>query len=146
MQRAWSRLMGCLLTCRLFEWVMTFVMLGMAGTIVASPDTIGKGAFRYMLAVGLTPLAVGLFFWIVGLVRVVALVLNGKSPLWGPRLRAIGAAGGALIWAWMAVALVYLTVDTGSLSLGIFNWVGLAFGEIISCVRAGADVRSNPGR
>lgn len=146
MQCAWRRLIGFLLTCRLFEWVMTFIMLGMACTIVYAPETIGKSAFRYMLVIVASPLAIGMFFWIVGAVRVVALLLNGHSPLWGPRLRAIGALGGALIWAWMAVALIYLTNDTGSPSLGIFNWVGLAAGEIISCARAGADVRTNPGR
>lgn len=138
-----SGLYNWILTCRLFEWVTTFIMLGMAVTIILSPHTIEVGAFRYMLVVGFTPLLLGLFFAIVGGVRIMALIVNGRSGLWGPRLRAIGAILGAIIWAWMGIALVVLTNDTGTLSLGIFNWVGLTIGEVISCARAGSDVRSH---
>lgn len=141
-----SRLIVMLSTCRLFEWVTTFIMLGMAVTLFISPATIRGGAFRYMLVVGFTPLLLGLFFAIVGGLRVCALVANGRSAVWGPRLRALGAIAGAFIWAWMALALVYVSRDTGTLSLGVFNWVGLTLGEIVSCARAGWDVRAGPRR
>lgn len=141
-----TRAINWLLHCRLFEWVTTFIMLGMSATILASPLTIQTGAFRYMLAIGFTPTLLGLFFAIVGGVRIVALVLNGHSRVWGPRLRALGALLGALIWAWMGIALVVLTKDTGTLSLGIFNWIGLTLGEIVSCARAGSDVRTDSHR
>jgi hypothetical protein len=135
-----------LLRCRLFEWVTTFIMLGMAATIIVSPATIQAGAFRYMLVVGFTPIVLGMFFCVIGGVRIVALVVNGRSPVWGPRLRAVGALGGAFIWAWMALALLMLTRDTGTMSLGIFNWIGLTLGEVVSCARAGSDVRTKPDR
>jgi hypothetical protein len=138
------RLFEWLLTCRLFEWVTTFIMLGMAATIIASPSSLEKGAFRWMLVVGFTPVVLGMFVGIVGAIRCVALYANGRSCLWGPRLRALGALGGAFIWVWMGLALVYLTNDTGTLSLGIFNWFGLALGEMVSCARAGSDVRAKP--
>lgn len=134
------------LTCRLFEWVTTFIMLGMAATVIASPDTIEKGAFRYMLVAGFTPLVLGVFFVVVGSIRVGALYANGRSEVWGPRLRIVGALAGIFIWSWMGVALVMLTRDTGTLSLGIVNWIGLALGEVISCARAGSDVRPIPHR
>lgn len=136
-----TRILAWLLTCRLFEWVTTIIMLGMAATIILYPDALAKGAFRYMLVAGFTPLVMGLFLAVVGAVRVVALYLNGRSPLWGPRVRAVGALAGAFIWCWMAVALAYLTNDTGFPSIGIFNWIGLTLGEIVSCARAGSDVR-----
>jgi hypothetical protein len=136
-----TRFLAWLLTCRLFEWVTTIIMLGMAATIIAYPDTLARGAFRYMLVAGFTPLGLGLFFSVVGCVRLTALIINGRSPTWGPRLRAVGAVGGVFIWSWMAVALAYLANDTGVPSIGIFNWVGLTLGEIVSCARASSDVR-----
>lgn len=140
------RLINNLLTCRLFEWVTTFIMLGMAATIIASPQTLERGAFRWMLVVGFTPLVLGLILVALGGLRCVALYVNGRWALWGPRLRLVGALGGAFIWFWMALALIFLTNDTGTLSIGIFNWIGLTLGEIVSCARAGSDVRTKPGR
>lgn len=141
-----TRALTWLLQCRLFEWVTTFIMLGMAATIIASPDTLARGAFRYMLVAGFTPLVLGAFFTLVGGVRLVALYINGRSKLWGPRLRMLGALGGAFVWSWMAIALVVLTQDTSTLSLGIFNWIGLVLGEVVSCARAGSDVRTHANR
>lgn len=86
------------------------------------------------------------FFGIVGGLRCAALYMNGRSPLWGPRLRFVGALAGAFIWGWMGLSLIMLTKDTGTFSIGIFNWIGLALGEIVSCARAGSDVRSKPCR
>lgn len=139
-----SRLIPWLLTCRLFEWVTTLIMLGMAVTIIASPETVERGAFRWMLVVGITPLVLGLLFVVIGGVRISALIVNGRSSLWGPRLRCYGAIGGGIIWAWLAIALVMLTNDTGTLSIGIVNYAGLALGEVVSCARAGSDVRTCP--
>lgn len=141
-----ARVNAWMMSCRLFECVTTFIMLCTAATILASPATIERGAFRYMLVVGFTPLLLGLFFAVVGILRAVGLYGNGHWPMWGPRLRALGAGLGAFIWFWMAFALVMLTSETGTLSVGTFNWVGLAFGEVISCRRAGADVRSTPSQ
>ena len=140
-----QRFFYCLMNCRLFECVTTFVMLGMAATIIVSPLTIQRGDYRYMLVAGFTPLTLGLFFTIVGSLRVVALYANGRWILWGPRLRALGAAAGALMWSWLCIALGYLTVGTGILPLELFVWLGLAAGEILSTARAGADVRTKPG-
>lgn len=138
------RFLDWLMACRLFECVTTFVMLGMAVTIIASPVTIERGDYRYMLVAGFTPLVLGLFFTIVGILRVVALYGNGRFS-WGPQLRALGAAAGAVMWCWLCIALGYLTIVTGIVPLEIFNWLGLAAGEIVSMARAGADVRTKPG-
>lgn len=142
-----TRAIGWLLSCRLFEWVTTGIMLGMAATIITSPATIEVGAFRYMLVAGFTPLVLGVFLTVVGSIRLGALYANGRSTLWGPRLRMVGALGGAFIWSWLALALVVLAIrETGTPPLGIFNWIGLAAGELVSCARAGSDVRSTPSR
>lgn len=139
------RFFDWLMACHLFECVTTFVMLSMAVTIIALPATIQRGDYRYMLVDGFTPFVPGLFFAVVGVVRVVAFYGNGNWPLWGPRLRALGAAGGAFAWFWICTSLGYLTIVTGTLPLEIFVWFGLTAGEILSMARAGADVRTKPG-
>lgn len=141
-----TRVLTWLQQCRLFEWVTTFVMLGWAVTIVIWPDTITIGAFRWMLVAGFTPLVLGLFFAIVGGIRISALVVNGRSELWGPRLRAFGAVAGGIIWAWLAIALIFLVNETSAPSPGIWTYLGLMLGEIVSCTRAAADVRINRHR
>jgi hypothetical protein len=140
MENLAERLMQRLIALRLFECVTTLILLGLAATVVASPATIERGEFRYML-VKFTPLALALLFAALGMLRLVALYANGRWPMWGPRLRAIGACGAAMLWAWMALALIVMTRDTGALPLAAAACIGLALGEIVSCAVAGSDVR-----
>lgn len=124
---------------RLFEWVMTVAMIGVAVIMIVSPRSIEVGAFRYTLVLLGSPLLMTVFFALVGGFRAFALWGNGKLKH-GPRLRAAGAVLGALMWAQMALALVFLTGDTGTLSVGIPVYAALSGGEIISCYRAMRDV------
>lgn len=128
------------LASRLFEWVAACSMLGIAVTLAASPATIQRGSFRYMLDAGLTPSLLGPFFALVGVLRIIALYANGEWKPWGPRCRAAGALLGALIWGQMALALAQLTKDTSTISLGIPVYFCIILGELFSCYRAAADV------
>ena len=67
---------------------------------------------------------------------------NGMWPKWGPILRAVGAAIGAIVWAQMAYALlVWSRVDQGYLSLGISIYGLLALSELVAIGRAANDAR-----
>lgn len=126
---------------RLFEWMTTGMMVGIVFTIAWTPATIQVGAFRYLLALGFTPTLLFVFFAVVGFARAASLYSNGRWPVWGPRGRAAGALLGGFIWGQMALALIFLTKDTGTLSIDIPVYVFLALGEAISCYRAAVDVR-----
>jgi hypothetical protein len=84
----------------------------------------------------------GLLFFLVAIARGVALIINGRSDVYGPRVRAIGAMVGAVIWAQMLVALFGFLAETRSPpSPGIPIYFALTVCELISCYRAATDVR-----
>lgn len=132
-------LLVCHCRHRLFEWTMTVAMLGLALEIAIWPGTIGASAFRYMLqVVGTSNLS--MFFMMVGLLRIAALIANGQWPVYGPRCRAVGAGFGALIWFQMVIALLILAPTSGIPSPGIPVYLALTTGELISAYRAATDV------
>jgi hypothetical protein len=127
---------------RLFEWMTTLMMLGIAVVLAVTPASIALGSFRYLELAGFTPVMLGTAFMAGGALRIVALYLNGRSRVYGPRLRAAGALLGAFVWAEMAIALVHLTPVVGTISIGVPVYCFLALGEMMSCYRAATDVRS----
>lgn len=131
---------------RLFEWVMTFAMLGLAVEIVIWPQTIGASAFRFVLVIVSTE-NMGLFFLAFGVVRIVALFANGRWPEHGPRMRAMGAGASALMWGQMCIALFMLAPhNQGIPSPGIPVYFALTIGELISAYRATSDAARTPPR
>ena len=126
---------------RLFEWVMALVMLMMAGEMALWPDTIRFSVFRYILTI-ISATDLGVFFTVFGLLRMAALVANGHWPKAGPRLRALGAGAGALMWGQLGMALFLYAMDTrGIPSLGIPVYLSLVVGELGSAYRAISDAR-----
>jgi hypothetical protein len=125
---------------RLFEWMTSLMMIGIALTIMFDSRTIQQGGFYLIQNVGLTPDVLGILFTVGGAVRMLALRANGVWPIWGPRLRASCALGGALIWCQMGIALVKWSASEGYLSIGCAVYFVLALGELISCWRAGFDM------
>lgn len=125
---------------RLFEWVMTLVLLGYGIEMFFYPDLINSSLFTAILSlVAAEHLTV--LFLIVGFVRLSALIANGTWPVAGPILRFGGALMGAIIWLEMGIALVhqYSTGSVKPVSIPVF--IPLAIGEMISSYRAAADAR-----
>lgn len=126
---------------RLFEWVMTVIMLGLATEIVIWPETIGNSSFRFILKV-VSAEHMAAFFVVFGLMRIAALIANGSWPKHGPRLRAMGAGSAALMWGQMCVALLLLAPhNQGIPSPGIPVYFALTIGELVSAYRAMSDER-----
>jgi hypothetical protein len=126
---------------RLFEWGMVFAMLLLALEIFLWPATMSESAFRY-LAATISPENLGAFFLVIGLARGAALIINGRSNIYGPRVRAIGALAGAIIWSQMVSALLMLLTETSVPSPGIPIYLSLTICEMISSYRAATDVRN----
>ena len=126
---------------RMFEWVMTLAMLGIALEIAIWPSSIASGSFRLLLVV-ISPAELALFFGTFGLLRIAALIANGSWPEHGPRMRAMGAGAAALMWGQMCIALMLLTPNLGGVpSAGIPVYFSLTVGELISAYRAISDAR-----
>jgi hypothetical protein len=126
---------------KLFEWVMTCAMLGVAIEIALWPETIQASSFRYMLNL-ISAGNMGIFFLVFGAMRVAALIANGSWPEHGPRLRAMGAGAASLMWGQMCAALFVIIHVKGIPSPGIPVYFALTVGELVSAYRAISDARS----
>lgn len=126
---------------RLFEWFTSMTMIGMAGEIAIWPSAVGSSSFRYITLV-ISPLNMGMFFLAFGFLRISALFANGSWPEHGPRIRAMGAGAGALMWGQMGLSLLHLSTLPGNVpSPGISLFFFLTIGELLSAYRAISDAR-----
>lgn len=114
-------------------------MLLLAFEIFLWPGTIQASAFRYIGRV-VQPENLAVFFFFIGLCRIIALFANGQWPVIGPRIRAFAAVGAAIIWGQMLAALIVLAPHAGIPSPGIPVYFAITVGELISAYRAATDV------
>lgn len=126
---------------RLAEWVFTSIMILVGMEILIWPTTLKNSAFLYMPGAGL-PTFVGCIYLTVGVVRAAALLANGRSWVYGPRMRAYGALASAVIWGQMCLSLIVLAPERGVPSIGIPNWFVLTCAEMIIAYKAATNVRS----
>jgi hypothetical protein len=125
---------------RLFEWVVTLILLGIGITMVLPPPIYQQGLLKVFGSVGISEFAMGLVFIFIGVLRLVALVVNGASTDYGPRVRAIVAAVTAVIWAQLATSLFIDALTGDRISLQLPLYLGLMVGEFIAAFRAVQDV------
>ncbi len=122
-------------TGRLFEWVTSGMMIAIAVTLTVWPKSSEAGSFRLLVQAGFDSEFLRLGFFMGGLARCIALYANGRWPLIGPWMRAVGALGGATLWALMAAAVVPALGQIGSGALAVAVYGSLSVGEIVSCHR-----------
>lgn len=125
---------------RKLEWLTALMFINFAVTTAIWPDTISKGAFKYLNVFGLSPIMMVCLLGAFSYMRVMALYYNGRGLPWSARARFVCSVFGVYIFGHMALALAYLKTETGELSLGVGTHVILAGAELYSCLRAGADV------
>lgn len=123
-------------TGRLFEWIMAGMMIAVAITLTLWPKSAEAASLRILIEAGFSEEFLRLGFFGGGLARCAALYANGHWPVIGPWLRAIGALGGAILWALMASAVAPSLgeIGTGALAVAVFG--SLFVGEIFSCHRS----------
>jgi hypothetical protein len=125
---------------RLFEWVMSVSMALLAVEIFVWPDALRDSAFQWVVLVLPVDL-IGAVLLGAGIFRCAALIANGSSMVIGPRVRAIGALCGAVIWMQFAGALIKFSVEQHSASPGIPFWFVFTLAELRITYRAVLDVR-----
>lgn len=124
-------------TCgsRLFEWVMAVAFLSLGLHLMVWPDSVAFSGFRLILRV-VNAESLSVFYFLIGVFRAVALLANGAWPLWGPRIRAFGALGGAVLWVQMYYALIMLSPHVGTPPTPTIELIlPLILGEVFSCYR-----------
>ena len=125
---------------RALEWFTNGILLSFAFIMLVTPLSLEKGAFRYVIDIGISA---SVFKWsclVFGLTTCLALYYNGRGLPWTARIRAVCAVFRAIVFGHLSLSLAYLTKDTGTISLGVGTHALLACAEIYSCLRAGADV------
>jgi len=127
---------------REWEWYAALNMISIGISILLTPRTLELGAFRYVLFMGVSASWVWLLFIVLGSLRVCVLFLNGMIPYYGPHIRAASCVVGAIIWSTLTLALIRLTEDTGTLSIGIGAWSWATVFELRALHRALIDVGS----
>jgi hypothetical protein len=125
---------------RLFEWAMSFAMVLLALETFAWPRTLEASAFHWLTA-AMPASGIGALLLLFGMARCAALITNGRSHVHGPRIRAIGALAGAVMWAQFDLALIASFTVKGPPSPGIPFWFTFTFAELYSAYRAASDVR-----
>lgn len=119
---------------------MVICLLSLSAQIFFTSQTPSSSLKFLLLYVD--QLAVGLVYFFVAVARAAALVVNGRSLVYGPQFRAWGAIFGALIWAQMEVSLLklYFCGVTNN-SPGISLYFAMTLGELVTVYRASTDVR-----
>ncbi len=127
---------------RLFEWVMSIAMVLLAVQTFIWPQTMAQSAFYWMVSF-IPDGFVGLFLLGIGVCRISALIANGRSMKFGPRVRAVGALAGAVMWSQfcLALAMPFLWSGRPEPSPGIPFWFMFTLAELYSAYRAAGDVR-----
>lgn len=123
-------------TDRLFEWVVSIMMLCISITLAMPGDTLERSALVPLVRAGLTEESLSAFFGIVGTLRCMALFANGRLKPSGARFRAVGAAFGAVIWMQLAVILAVDSIASSKPSFVLPILLCLTGGEFISCYRS----------
>ena len=118
---------------------MVLAMTSLGIWLLIWPSAIDASAFRFILFEshsGFLPW----FFITCGALSAMALGANGHIGSTGCRIRAWAAMIRGVLWLEMAIALVLLFINTGSIpSPGIPIYSVLMVGELLSCYVAARD-------
>jgi hypothetical protein len=125
---------------RLFEWVMAIGMIGLGIEIIIFPDVVHAASFMLLAAI-FPKLSIDIFLIFFGSLRIAALIANGRSLVYGPRVRAIGALAGATLWAQFDLSIIYVSRDGTAPPAAMAFWFVFIFGELYSAYRAAGDGR-----
>lgn len=75
----------------------------------------------------------------VGLIRGVALIVNGRIYEGSPIIRAVAAAIGAMVWVQFLLAFLIISNQAGVISLGVPAALVMAGLDLFCAARAGSD-------
>lgn len=123
---------------RVYEWWRSLAMIELALEIFGWRDVLKASAFQWLLLIMSTAF-VGWFMLILGMLCVVALLLNGHSIYdvkVGPYLRSSIAILCAAMWVQFALALLRLSVLQGFPSPGVPFWSMAVFAELYIAYKA----------
>jgi hypothetical protein len=127
---------------RLYEWVMGGAMVAFGFAMLLSPKML-HGSILSILAAMFASYVVGTIFLALGLLRMAALVANGRSMEIGPRIRSVVATICSALWTTFTLSMIRVSIDQGFPSPMVFFWGAFVLAEVYISYRAVLDVRSS---
>lgn len=126
---------------RATEWLTSFVMLSFAVILALPGDTMSAEVFSALVDIGFHEVTIGVPLALVASMRLVALYINGNWRR-SPMLRLIGASIGSSMFAMLAMAFLWPTIESGrALSPAVGTYLVLALFDGLAAYRSGADAR-----
>ena len=126
---------------RLYEWVFSTSMVALGMTILVWPQ-VAHGSILTILTGAVGGTAAGLIFFVIGLLRIAALITNGNSMWIGPRIRSIGASVSSVLWSSVVISMAQVSVAQGFPSPMVIFFSAFTGAEVYISYRAVLDVRS----
>ena len=125
---------------RLFEWVVATNMTLLGIEMLLFPILTQAKSFIELTKI-LPGQLIAWFMVAFGLARIAALIANGRSTFYGPRVRSIGAIAGAVLWMQFTYSLI-INFEDSRPSLGVTFWSVFVLAELYSAYRAETDART----
>ncbi len=126
---------------RLYEWVMGTAMILFGGGMLVFPR-MAHGSILSILTALLNNYAIGTIFLALGLLRMVALIANGRSMQIGPRIRSFVAVFTSALWTTFTLSMTRVSFEQGFPSPMVFFWSMFTLAEVYISYRAVLDVRT----
>lgn len=126
---------------RLYEWVFGASMVSFGFAMLIVPKML-QGSILSILAAMFNSYMVGAIFLILGLLRMAALIANGRSMEIGPRIRSIVATICSALWMTFTLSMIRVSIDQHFPSPMVFFWGPFTLAEVYISYRAVLDVRT----
>jgi len=103
---------------------------------------MAHGSILSILSAVFNSYAMGIIFFALGLLRLAALIANGRSMQIGPRIRSFVAMFTSALWTTFALSMARVSFDQGFPSPMVFFWSMFTLAEVYISYRAVLDVRT----
>lgn len=125
---------------RQIEWAMSAFLITL-GVAMLVWSAIARGSILQVLVGNIGAIGTALLFIIIGMIGIVALVVNGRSIKIGPHARSIMAIVRMVIWASFTLSMSRVSLQQGFPSPMVFFFGYLTLAEAYTPYRAVLDVR-----
>lgn len=136
-----SRSITYYLDGRQLEWFVSAFLITTGIAMMVWPKVIG-GSILHVLVGNLGGSTTAMLFVVIGVIGVIALIINGRSLKIGPQARSLIAIVRMVIWASFTLSMFRVSIEQGFPSPMVFFFYFLTMAEAYTPYRAVLDVRS----